>query len=137
MKRVRFKDYLKDYLEYNNITNKDFANRIGITPKHLCDILAGNVNISADIVNKISIVTDIPIDYIYDIELNYMFENEIENYLKMNEYTETEYLKKFNYNYLIKSKFIDFIDTSDKLEIIKDILNIIIPISVIINLYIS
>ena len=111
MKRVRFKDYLKDYLEYNNITNKDFANRIGITPKHLCDILAGNVNISADIVNKISIVTDIPIDYIYDIELNYMFENEIENYLKMNEYTETEYLKKFNYNYLIKSKFIDFIDT--------------------------
>lgn len=122
MKRVRFKDYLKDYLEYSNITNKDFANRIGITPKHLCDILAGNVNISADIVNKISIVTDIPIDYIYDIELNYMFENEIENYLKLNEYTETEYLKKFNYNYLIKSKFIDFIDTSDKLEIIKDIL---------------
>ena len=41
MERIRFKDYLIDYLEYNNITNKDFANRIDITPKHLIDILSG------------------------------------------------------------------------------------------------
>lgn len=122
MKNIRFKDYLSDYLEYNNITNKDFANRIGITPKHLCDILSGNVNISADIINKISLVTDIPIDYIYNVELNYKFEKDIEDFLKKNNYTESSYLKKFNYSYLIKSHYIDFVDESDKLEIIKDIL---------------
>ncbi len=52
-------------LEYNNITNKDFANRIGITPKHLIDILSGERDISSSIVEKISLVTDIPADYIY------------------------------------------------------------------------
>ena len=42
MAKIRFKDYLIDYLDYNNITNKEFANRIGITPKHLIDILSGS-----------------------------------------------------------------------------------------------
>ena len=69
MKKIRFKDYLKDYLEFNNITNKDFANRLDITPKHLIDILAGNIDISTEIANKISLVTDIPIDYIFQFLL--------------------------------------------------------------------
>ena len=34
MKKIRFKDELIKYLEENNITNKEFANRIDITPKH-------------------------------------------------------------------------------------------------------
>jgi len=122
MKRIRFKDYLIDYLEFNNITNKDFANRIGITPKHMVDILSGEVNITGDVANKISIVTDIPIDYIYNVELNYRFEEEIEKYLREYNLTETKYLNKFNYKYLIENNYIDFIDTGDKLEIIKDIL---------------
>ena len=43
MRKIKFADYLKEYLEFNNITNKDFANRIGITPKHLIDILMLNM----------------------------------------------------------------------------------------------
>lgn len=122
MKKIRFKDYLKDYLEYNNITNKDFANRLDITPKHLIDILAGDIDISTEIANKISLVTDIPIDYIYKIELNYRFEEEIEKYLEKEKITQTTYLNKYKYKYLIENNYIEFIDTSDKLEIIKDIL---------------
>ncbi len=122
MKKIRFKDYLIDYLEFYNITNKDFANRIGVTPKHLIDILAGKVNLSGEIINKISLVTDIPIDYIYKIELNYYLEIEIEKYLEENHLTLTQYLNKFHYKYLIDNKFIDFVDVEDKSEIIKDIL---------------
>ena len=72
MEKLRFKDYLIDYLEYNNITNKDFANRINITPKHLIDILSGNMDLSSQIIENISLVTSIPIDYIYKI----VFDNE-------------------------------------------------------------
>lgn len=122
MKRIKFADYLKDYLEFNNITNKDFANRIGITPKHLIDILSGKCELSFSIIEAISIVTGIPSDYIYRIELNYKFETEIKEYLDKNELTKTQYLNKFNYKYLIKEDWIKFIDKNDQLEIIKDIL---------------
>lgn len=122
MKRIRFKDYLLDYLEYNNITNKDFANRLNITQKHLISILSGDSEISSDIANKISLITDISVDYIYKIELNYKFEEEIEKFLKKENLTQTQYLNKYKYKYLIENKYIDFLDTYDKLEIIKDIL---------------
>ena len=122
MEKIRFKDYLIDYLDYNNITNKDFANRIGITPKHLIDILSGNRDLSSQVVDNVSLVTNIPADYIYKIESNYKFEQKIENYLEEKNLTKTEYLNKFNYNYLIKEKYLNFIDIGDKLEIVKDIL---------------
>ena len=122
MKKIRFADYLKDYLELNNITNKDFANRIGITPKHLIEILSGESELTSSVINNISIVTNIPIDYIYKLELNYKFESEIEDYLTKNNLTKTQFLNKFNYKYLIDNNWINFIDKLDKTEIIKDIL---------------
>jgi len=122
MGKIRFKDYLIDYLDYNNVTSKDFANRIGITPKHLIDILSGTSDLSAAVVNNISMVTNISIDYIYKIEANYKLELNIEDYLKEHKITETEYLNKFKYNYLIEKKYINFVDGSDKLENIKDII---------------
>lgn len=122
MKKIRFKDYLIDYLEYNNITNKDFANRIGITPKHLIDILSGNRDLSSQIIDNISIVTNIPVDYIYKMESNYKFEKEIDDYLSENNITETQYLNKYQYKYLKETNFLDFIDRDNKLEVIKDIL---------------
>lgn len=122
MEKIRFKDYLIDYLEYNNITNKDFANRIGITPKHLIDILSGNRDLSSQIIDNISIVTNIPVDYIYKMESNYKFEKEIDDYLSENNITETQYLNKYQYKYLKETNFLDFIDRDNKLEVIKDIL---------------
>lgn len=122
MKSIRFKDYLIDYLEYNNITNKEFANRINITPKHLIDILSGERDISSQIITNISLVTNIPIDYIYKIESNYKFEQNIKEYLEKENLTETKYLNKYEYKYLIKENYLNFIDSEDKMEIIKDIL---------------
>lgn len=122
MRKIGFKDYLKDYLEFNNISNKDFANRIDITPKHLIDILAGNRVLSSKIIDNISRVTNISTDYIYKIEANYRFDLDIESYLEENNITSTEYLNTYNYKELIKINYIDFGDKSNKAEIIKDIL---------------
>ena len=122
MKKIRFKDYLIDYLEFNNITNKDFANRIGISPKHMTDILAGTIDLSSQLIDRISLVTNIPTDYIYRIEANYRFEEDIEDYLKEEGLSEIDYLNKFEYKYLNKEKFISFTDFEDKTENIKDIL---------------
>lgn len=121
MSKIRFKDYLNDYLEYYHITNKEFASRLGITPKHLIDILSGKQGLSAEIIEKISMVTNISSDYIYRMEADSFLEEDIENYLKVNNLTETQYLQKFNYRYLIKTNYIDFSDTEDKMNIIKDI----------------
>lgn len=122
MKNIRFADYLKDYLDFNHITNKDFANRIGISQKHLIDILSGNSELSSSIIDSISIVTNIPSDYIHRLELNYKFEEVITEYLKKKNLTETKYLNKFSYKYLIDNSWIDFVDKNDKMEMIKDIL---------------
>lgn len=122
MKRIRFIDYLKDYLDFNNITNKDFANRIGISQKHFIDILAGTMELSSSIIDSISIVTNIPSDYIHRLELNYKFEKTITDYLEQKQITETKYLNKFSYKYLIDNLWINFVDINDKMEIIKDIL---------------
>ena len=61
MRKLRFKDYLLDYLEYYHISNKDFASRIGVSEKHLIDILSGNCDLSSSIITSISLVTNIPI----------------------------------------------------------------------------
>lgn len=122
MEDIRFKDFLIDYLEYNNISNKDFANRIGITPKHLIDILDGTRDLSSSVIINISIVTNIPIEYIYSIETSYKIKKNIKEFLSKNNLSITQFINKFNYQYLIKEKWINFIEETNKYEIAKDIL---------------
>lgn len=122
MEHVRFKDYLKDYLEFNNIANKDFANRIGITPKHLIEILSGESDISFNIAENISMVTNIPLDYILKIEQNYKLSKRIEYYLLKQNITISKYLNKFDYKELEEKDYLKFTDKNDKEEILKDIL---------------
>ena len=41
---IGFGNYLKDYLELYNISQKEFALRLGITPKHLNEIINKNID---------------------------------------------------------------------------------------------
>ncbi len=122
MESLRFKDYLNDYLDINNISKKDFSMRIGISQKHLIDILSGERDMSLNIIKNISLVMNISPEYIIGIELNYKLENEIRDYLKSQHITEQEFLERFNYKYLIKENYFEFIDKYNKMDIIKDIL---------------
>lgn len=119
---IRFKDYLNDYLEHYNISKKEFANRISITPKHLSSILSGESDLSYEVIKNISFITDIPIEFIHNIELSYKQNLNIDKYLKKENLTLTQYLNKFKYNYLIKNNYIEFKNPSDKYWVLKDIL---------------
>lgn len=122
MENFRFKDYLKDYLEHINITNKEFATRIGISQKHLNDILKGDADLSAKVINNISIITGIPVDYIKRIEFDFYFNKIIDDFLNKEKITINDYFNRFPYKYLKDNKWISFRDPKDKREIIKDIL---------------
>ncbi len=122
MTHVSFAVVLKDYLNENNISNKEFAARIGITPKHLIDILSGEVELSTSIIQSISVVTNIPVDYIIKFEENHRMENEIEKFLNEKNISLTQYLNKFSYRELLKNKWIQFVHVDDKMTTLMDIL---------------
>ena len=42
MRKNKFGLQLKEYLDFNNISNVDFADRIGTTSKNLIDIINGS-----------------------------------------------------------------------------------------------
>ena len=60
-----FGSMLKDYLEYNKISQTDFADRLGITQKHMNEIINGKTNLSIDLILGISLLTDIDANLIY------------------------------------------------------------------------
>ncbi len=119
---INFGTFLKDYLEDNNISEKEFANRIDITPQYLNGILNGKKNLSKETIIAISLVTDIETDMIMDIESNYQIECAINRYLDHNHLTIDKYLNKFNFKYLKDNKIIDFLNIDDKSRCLKDIL---------------
>ena len=63
-----FGSMLKDYLEYYKISQTDFADRLGISSKHMNEILNENTNISESVMLAISLITDIDINLIFYVE---------------------------------------------------------------------
>lgn len=115
-----FGSYLKDYLEYYNISQKEFANRLLITPKHLNEILNKNIDISNELLIAISLITDINIDFILKIEYN----TKIRKYINEKFKTEVEikpYLKFFECKNLEKLGWVDFKDIENVYQNIIDI----------------
>ena len=122
MEKVSFVDILKDYLDYSKISNKEFAERINVTPKHLIEILSKKIKLSSDLIESIARVTSIPIEYIYKMENETNFSTQIREYVEEYDITEKQYLKKFNVKYLEENNWINFTDIKDSTENIKDIL---------------
>ena len=60
--------YLKDYLEYEKITQSNFAMQLGISQKHMNRILNNKADISTELMYAISVLTDIDINFIANIE---------------------------------------------------------------------
>ena len=63
-----FGSMLKDYLDYHKISQTDFADRLGITQKHMNEIINGKTNISIDLILGISLLTNIDANLIYYVE---------------------------------------------------------------------
>ena len=63
-----FGSMLKDYLEYYKISQTDFADRLGISQKHMNEIINGKTNISVELMLAISLLTNIDANLIYYVE---------------------------------------------------------------------
>ena len=63
-----FGSMLKDYLEYYKISQTDFAERLGISTKHMNEIPNGKTIISEELMLGISLITDIDVNLIFYVE---------------------------------------------------------------------
>lgn len=113
--------YLKDYLEYNNISQSEFASRLNISQKHMNEILNGKADITLEMAASIENLTDIPISFIINSENRklvtryvlekYNSEEELQNMIK----------KEFFINELIKMNWIEFKDITNPIQNYMDI----------------
>ena len=92
-----FGSMLKDYLDYYKISQSDFALRLGISLKHMNEILNENTRLSEELMLKISLITDI------DVNLIFHAENKKRIYFSLiNKYQTMENAKQLYKDYYIK-----------------------------------
>lgn len=118
-----FGKYLKEYLEFNNISQTEFASRLGVTQKHMNELLNGKTAITLGRATEIYNLTGIPIEFIINAEnrkniTNYLLkkygsERELQNFIKEN----------FYLNELIKRNWIDFKDYTNAIQNYMDLID--------------
>ena len=115
-----FGPILKDYLDYHRISQSDFARRLGITQKHMNEILNNKAEISVELMLAINLITDIDVELIWQAEE----EKRIYLYLKENFKDEKElkeYLKSFSIKELKDRKWLKFKDEKSLIQICIDL----------------
>lgn len=120
---VNFGEYLKDYLEFNNISQTEFAMRMGISQKHMNELLNGKKNITAEMAANIERLTGIDSGFILKIENSKRIADKI-----IEKYQDEENLKKsineeYHINELKKNKWINFKDETNIFQICIDLLD--------------
>lgn len=120
---ISFGSYLKDYLEYNNISQSEFALRLGITQKHMNEILAGKQNITLNMAGSIERLTNIPSSFIISIENKRELIKELLDKYESEDNLEQIIKKNFCYNELKKNEWVLFKDETNVFQSCIDILN--------------
>lgn len=109
--------YVQDIIDDMEITQQEFAKRLGTTPKNLSQLLSGTIKLSMDIAQKLSIMTGTSVEMWANLEKQYELKiAEIEQAKK--EDREFDILKNIDYNY-----FSDFISipAKTKMEKVKNL----------------
>ena len=118
-----FGSYLKDYLEYNNISQSEFAMRMGTTQKHMNELLNGKTNITLEMAANIERLTGINSNFIINIENDRKMKEKILEKFTTEENTKKVIMKEYYINELKKNKWIKFKDETNILQICIDLLN--------------
>lgn len=63
--------YIKEYIDELGLTQEDFANRLGTTPKNISYIVRGGQSISVDIANKLSRLIGTSVQYWLNLQTEY------------------------------------------------------------------
>lgn len=94
-----FGSLLKDYLDYYNISIKEFSDKLNITENDLTNILNNNIGIDEKLMNNISKLTSIEIKLIKFAEkqrtMYKHLSNRFNNKRKIKKYLNSLGLKKF------------------------------------------
>ena len=117
-----FGSMLKDYLEFYKISQTDFADRLGISTKHMNEILSGKTNISEDLMLGISLITDIDVNLIFYVETKRRIYNYLNEHFS-NEKEINKYLNTFCLNEMSKKKWITLKDSSSYVQNAMDLLD--------------
>ena len=120
---IGFGSYLKDYLEYNNISQSEFALRLGISQKHMNEILSGKQNINLSMACTIERLTNISSNFIMSIENKRLLINELLNKYKSEDNLKRLIRNDFCFNELKNNKWINFKDETNTFQDCIDILN--------------
>lgn len=120
---VYFGKYLKDYLDYSNISQSEFAIKMGITQKHMNELLNGKTNITLEIAGNIERLTGINSSFIINIENSRKIKEKIlEQYTNLDN-IKKEIITKYCANELKKNGWVNFKDETDILQMCIDILD--------------
>ncbi|MBQ3021331.1 MAG: hypothetical protein IJD92_03810 [Bacilli bacterium] len=116
-----FGPMLKDYLEYNKISQSDFADRLEISLKHMNEILNDNTNISEELMLSISLITDIDVNLIFYVENK----KRMYNYLIKRYGTEKNIEDLLNSYYIKEMYKLNWIKLKDKESFVQNALDLL------------
>lgn len=119
---IGFGSMLKDYLDYYKISQSDFAMRLGISTKHMNEILNGNTNLSEELILAISQLTNIDINLIFLAESRKKMYQYLHTHFK-NDQEIKAFLKSFYLKDLVKKNWIVLKDESSDVQNSLDLLN--------------
>ena len=117
-----FGKYLKDYLEFYNISQSEFASRLGITQKHMNEILNGKSDITLEMAVNIEILNKIPISFIINSEHRKKVQKELMDKYKSEKNIAKKMKEEFSLKELNDRKWVDFKDISNPIQNYMDIM---------------
>jgi plasmid maintenance system antidote protein VapI len=118
-----FSDYLKDYLEFENISHNEFAKQLDINPSQFSMILNKKRKLSFELMRKISMITPFTLDEIVNVESEFEIERQIIQEFEDKGDTFKDYIKRYKYKLL--EAYDDNIvlrEIDNELQVVKDIM---------------
>lgn len=120
---ICFGDYLKDYLEARDISQSEFATRIGITQKHMNEILNGKTGITMEMAGNIERLTGIDSSFIIAIENRRKFEKKLLDEFETKENIKRKINKEFCVKELKEKNWLRFKDETNIIQTCIDLLD--------------
>lgn len=120
---VCFGDYLKDYLEARDISQSEFATRIGVSQKHMNEILNNKTGITIEMAGNIERLTGISSSFIVAIENRRKIEEKLLEKYDSKEKISKQIKDEYCVNELKKKKWIKFKDETNIIQICIDLLD--------------
>lgn len=97
--------YVEEIIDDMEITQEEFATRLGTTPKTVSKLVSGQINLTSDLAQKLSVMLGTGIDVWLNIQTTYVQKKmEIEQKRLLDE--QSDIVKFIDYNYFVENGFL-------------------------------